>query len=61
MEKDIKRIKDTIQQFIEKYNIKTLKIRTDISYSSKLNTTNPEKWVTEDYSTVNTIDINLTK
>lgn len=61
MEKEIDKIKDILEKFIEKYQIKTLKINTSIEYHSKLNTENPKKWVTEYYSTVNRIDINLTK
>lgn len=61
MEKEIELIKTMLTEFIEKYQIKTLKINTKISYHSKLNTDNPEKWITEYYSTVNKIDINLTK
>ena len=70
MEKEIDKIKDILEKFIEKYQIKTLKINTSIEYHSKLNTENPKKWVTEEnpkkwvteyYSTVNRIDINLTK
>ncbi len=61
MEKEIKLIKTMLTEFIEKYQIKTLKINTKIGYHSKLNTDNPEKWITEYYSTVNKIDVNLTK
>lgn len=61
MEKEIELIKTMLTEFIEKYQIKTLKINTKIGYHSKLNTDNPEKWITEYYSTVNKIDINLTK
>lgn len=61
MEKEIESIKTRLTEFIEKYQIKTLKINTKIGYHSRLNTDNPEKWITEHYSTVNKIDINLTK
>lgn len=61
MEKDIEKIKRMLTEFIEKYQLKTLKINTKIKYGSKLNTENPQKWITEYYSTVNKIDINLTK
>lgn len=61
MEKEIELIKTMLTEFIEKYQIKTLKINTKIGYHSRLNTDNPEKWITEYYSTVNKIDINLTK
>lgn len=61
MEKEIESIKTMLTEFIEKYQIKTLKINTKIGYHSKLNTDNPEKWITEYYSAVNKIDINLTK
>jgi len=61
MEKDLELIKTMITDFIETYQLKTLKINTNISYHSRLNTENPKKWITENYSTVNKIDINLTK
>lgn len=61
MEKEIELIKTMLTEFIEKYQVKTLKINTKIGYHSKLNTDNPEKWITEYYSTVNKIDVNLTK
>lgn len=61
MEKDIEKIKTLITEFIEKYQIKTLKLNTNITYRSKLNTENKEKWITQNYSVVNKIDINLTK
>lgn len=61
MEKEIDKLKKDIESFIRKYKLKTLKINTKIEYHSKLNTENPEKWITEYYSTVEKIDINLTK
>ena len=61
MEKDLEFIKTILTDFIEKYQLKTLKINTKIEHHSKLNTENPEKWTTEYYSIVNKIDINLTK
>lgn len=61
MEKELENIKEILTNFIEKYELKTLKINTKISYHSRLNTENPKKWITENYSTVNKIDINLTK
>ena len=61
MEKDLEKIKNILTQVIEKYQLKTLKINTQIEYHSRLNTENSEKWTTEYYSTVNKIDINLTK
>ena len=61
MEKEIEKIKEEIEEFVERYQLKTLKINTKISYHSKLNTENPKKWTTEYYSTVEKIDINLTK
>lgn len=61
MEKELEEIKKQLTQFIEKYQLKTLKINTKIEYHSKLNTQDPQKWKTEYYSTVNKIDINLTK
>lgn len=61
MEKDLELIKTMITDFIEEYQLKTLKINTKIEYHTRLNTENPKKWTTENYSTVNNIDINLTK
>lgn len=61
MEKDIDKLKKAIEQFIEKYTIKTLKINTDINCRSKINDDNPQKWVIEYKSKVEKIDINLTK
>lgn len=61
MEKELEEIKNKLTEFIEKYKLKTLKINTKIEYHSRLNTKNSEKWITEYYSTVNKIDINLTK
>lgn len=61
MEKELENIKEILINFIEKYQLKTLKINTSISYHSIFNTENPKKWTTENYSTVNKIDINLTK
>lgn len=61
MEKELEKIKKMLTQFIERYQLKTLKINTKINYHSKLNTEDPEKWITEYYSKVNKIDINLTK
>ena len=61
MEKDIENLKIEIKKFIEKYKIKTFKVNTKVGYHSRLNTENPEKWITEYYSKVEKIDINLTK
>ena len=61
MEKELENIKKTLTQFIEKYQLKTLKINTKIEYHSRLNTKDDLKWEVENYSTVNKIDINLTK
>lgn len=61
MEKELEEIKDILTEFIEKYQLKTLKINTKISYHSRFNTENSQKWTTEYYSEVNKIDINLTK
>lgn len=61
MEKEIDKIKDILEKFIKKYNIKTLKINTKIDYHSSLNADNPNKWIVEHNSTVQKIDINLTK
>lgn len=61
MEKELENIKEILKQFIEKYQLKTLKINTKIEYHSRLNIENPDKWKKEYYSKVNKIDINLTK
>lgn len=61
MEKEIEKLKEEITKFIEKYQLKTLKINTKIEYHSKVNTENSQKWITEYYSTVDKVDINLTK
>lgn len=61
MERELENIKEILTKFIEKYKLKTLKINTKIEYHTKLNTENPKKWITENYSTVDKIDINLTK
>lgn len=61
MEKELENIKEILTDFIKKYQLKALKINTDISYHSRLNTENPSRWINENYSTVNKIDINLTK
>ena len=59
MEEDIKKIKELLKDFITTYTLKSLKIKADIEYHSKLNTRNPKKWTTEYYSTVSNIDIEL--
>lgn len=41
MENEIEKIKKILTDFIEKYQLKTLKINTNISYHSRLNTENP--------------------
>lgn len=61
MEKELEKIKKSITQFIEKYQLKTLKINTKIEYHSRFNTKDEQKWEIENYSTVDKIDINLTK
>lgn len=61
MEKELENIKELLTNFIKKYQLKTLKINTNISYHSRLNTENSKKWITENYSTIDKIDINLTK
>lgn len=61
MEKELENIKEILKQFIEKYQLKTLKINTKIKYHSRLNIENLDKWKKEYYSKVNKIDINLTK
>ncbi len=61
MEKELENIKELLTNFIGRYQLKTLKISTIIGYHSKLNTDNEKKWITENYSTVEKIDINLTK
>lgn len=59
MEEEIKDLKKIIKEFIIKHTLKTFKVKADIDYHSKLNTTNPEKWVTEYYSTVSNIDVEI--
>lgn len=61
MEKELEKIKKTLTEFIEKYQLKTLKINTKIEYHSRFNTQDDQKWKIENYSTVDKIDINLTK
>lgn len=61
MEKELENIKNNLTNFIEKYKLKTLKINTKIGYHSKFDEKNSEKWILEYYSTVEKIDINLTK
>ena len=61
MEKELEEIKNILTIFIEKYQLKTLKINTKIECHSRFNTTNNSKWKVENYSTVDKIDINLTK
>lgn len=43
MEKELENIKKTLTQFIEKYQLKTLKINTKIEYHSRLNTKDNSK------------------
>ena len=59
MEEEIKDLKKIIKEFIIKHTLKNFKVKADIDYHSKLNTTNPEKWVTEYYSTVSNIDVEI--
>lgn len=59
MEEDIKEIKQMLKDFITTYKLKSLKIKADIEYHSKLNTKNPKQWTTEYYSIVNNIDLEL--
>lgn len=61
MEKDIDEIKNIITEFIEKYAIKALKVNTKIECHAKINNDNPKKWIIEQYSKVNDIDVNLIK
>lgn len=61
MEKELEKIKKQLTDFIEKYQLKTLKINTKIGCHSRFNNENSEKWILEHYSTVEKIDINLTK
>lgn len=61
MEKELENIKEILTEFIERYQLKTLKINTKIEYHSKINNENPNKWIVENYSKVKKIDINLTK
>lgn len=57
MEKDIEKLKNMITQFIEKYGIKTFKVKTEITCTSKFTA----DWKIEHISKVNEIDVNLTK
>lgn len=59
MEEEIKELKKIIKEFIIKHTLKNFKAKADIDYHSKLNTTNPQKWITEYYSTVSNIDIEI--
>lgn len=59
MENEIKEIKKIIEDFIVKHTLKKLIIKADINYRSKINDSNPQKWVVEYYSTVNDIDIEI--
>ena len=59
MEEEIKELKKIIKEFIIKHTLKTFKVKADIDYHSKLNTQNKEKWVTEYYSTVSNIDVEI--
>ena len=61
MENELEEIKNNLKNFIMKYQLKSLKINTKIEYHSRLNTDNSQKWIVENYSTVEKIDINLTK
>ena len=61
MEEEIKELKKIIKEFIIKHTLKNFKVKADIDYHSKLNTTNPEKWVTEYYSTVSNIYVEITQ
>lgn len=59
MEEEIKELKKTIEEFIIKHTLKNFKVKADIDYHSKLNDSNPKKWVTEYYSTVSNIDVEI--
>lgn len=59
MEEDIKEIKKILKDFITTYTLKSLKIKADIEYHTKLNTEDPRRWKTEYYSTVSNIDLEL--
>ena len=59
MEDEIKEIKKIIKEFIVNHTLKSFKIKADIDYHSKLNSANPQKWVTEYYSTVSNIDVEI--
>lgn len=59
MEEEIKEIKKIIKEFIIKHTLKSFKVKADIDYHSKLNTQNKEKWITEYYSTVSNIDVEI--
>lgn len=57
--KKSKKLKKIIKEFIIKHTLKSFKVKADIDYHSKLNTQNKEKWVTEYYSTVSNIDVEI--
>lgn len=59
MEEEIKELKKNIENFIIKHTLKNFKAKADIDYHSKLNDSNPKSWVTEYYSTVSNIDIEI--
>ena len=61
MEEEIKELKNIIKDFIIKHTLKNFKVKADIDYHSRLNDSNPKKWVTEYYSTVSNIDVEIKK
>ena len=59
MEEEIKELKKIIENFIIKHTLKNFKVKADIDYHSKLNDSNPKKWIIEYYSTVSNIDVEI--
>lgn len=59
MEEEIKELKKIIKEFIIKHTLKGFKLKADIDYHSKLNASNPKRWVVEYYSTVSNIDVEI--
>lgn len=59
MEEEIKELKKIIKEFIIKHTLKSFKVKADIDYHSKLNASNPQKWVVEYYSTVSNVDVEI--
>ena len=59
MEEEIKELKNIIKEFIIKHTLKSFKVKADIDYHSKLNASNPQRWVVEYYSIVSNVDVEI--